>query len=639
MKSSLKKIRPGKNADIRIFSFILLTVLMTIPNYVICQDAPDETGSFKFGEYDREYEVYLPQNFQAGMPLVISLHGITETIEVYKTYTILHETADTMGFVIVYPQGIRESWNAGIINPTRWFPDTDDVGFISALVDTMKSHYNIDLGRVYCCGFSLGGHMSFRMAGECGHRFAATASIAGCLVGLADSWKHVFAMPVLKMHGTEDKLIPYEGEGDRWAAEKTIEYWVKNNNCSSPPDTFDFPDIVKNDSCTMQKISYSDCDNETEVVFYKGINMGHSWPDSKTTFSTEGNKNFDINANVEILNFFKKFNNPMANIAYGKSMEISSVYIPSSGETFFINAHTANPENHAVIVYALIYDDSSALQDSIQLFDDGQHNDGNASDNMWYGIKNLPAMDEKIYKVKLKTRDLDAETTQYLHYPKYFTSIGPIVFDHYEITSSDTIPNPGDYRKFKFILRNNGLSSTAKSITSSLISLDTLASFIPGITHIYNDIAADTISMSTTSQYIRFNKNCPDSVYAKFRMDIASDGFVFWSDTFSVFVTHEPEAISGNNQNKPKQFALFQNYPNPFNPVTSIEYQVARASQVDLSIYNILGQKVATLVSEKQPVGNYKVEWDASGFASGIYLYRLETNQRFMSTNKLVLLR
>jgi len=87
----------------------------------------------------------------------------------------------------------------------------------------------------------------------------------------------------------------------------------------------------------------------------------------------------------------------------------------------------------------------------------------------------------------------------------------------------------------------------------------------------------------------------------------------------------------------PMAFALYQNYPNPFNPVTAIEYQLPKFSHVDLSIYNLLGQKVATLVNKKQMAGSYNVEWDASGFASGVYFYRLETEQGFSQTKKLIL--
>jgi len=83
-------------------------------------------------------------------------------------------------------------------------------------------------------------------------------------------------------------------------------------------------------------------------------------------------------------------------------------------------------------------------------------------------------------------------------------------------------------------------------------------------------------------------------------------------------------SIVNNEMNIPNNVSLSQNYPNPFNPITSIQYQVTGQSNVDLSIYNLLGQKVKTLVSEKQPAGNYKVSWDASGFASGVYIYKLQ---------------
>ncbi len=89
----------------------------------------------------------------------------------------------------------------------------------------------------------------------------------------------------------------------------------------------------------------------------------------------------------------------------------------------------------------------------------------------------------------------------------------------------------------------------------------------------------------------------------------------------------------------PARFVLRQNYPNPFNPKTAISYQLPAFSEVELSIFNILGQKVKTLVSKKQPAGNYKVEWDAAGFSSGIYFYVISTDNGFMQTRKLVLLK
>ncbi|MCA9734560.1 T9SS type A sorting domain-containing protein [candidate division KSB1 bacterium] len=89
----------------------------------------------------------------------------------------------------------------------------------------------------------------------------------------------------------------------------------------------------------------------------------------------------------------------------------------------------------------------------------------------------------------------------------------------------------------------------------------------------------------------------------------------------------------------PSDFKLMQNYPNPFNPRTVINYSLPVASKIDLSIYNSLGQKVTTLVSQDQASGNYRVEWDAHGQVSGIYFCRLKTDKGFVGIKKIMLVK
>jgi hypothetical protein len=83
---------------------------------------------------------------------------------------------------------------------------------------------------------------------------------------------------------------------------------------------------------------------------------------------------------------------------------------------------------------------------------------------------------------------------------------------------------------------------------------------------------------------------------------------------------------------------LSQNYPNPFNPSTTIEFDLPKTNQVTLKIYNILGEEVAILVSDRLMAGSYTYQWDASNTASGVYLYRLEAGEYF-ETKKMILLR
>lgn len=88
----------------------------------------------------------------------------------------------------------------------------------------------------------------------------------------------------------------------------------------------------------------------------------------------------------------------------------------------------------------------------------------------------------------------------------------------------------------------------------------------------------------------------------------------------------------------PIEFVLEQNYPNPFNPSTVISYQLPVNGFVILKVFDVLGNKVATLVDEYKPAGLYEIEFDASSLASGIYYYQLNTN-KFIQTKKMVLLR
>ena len=89
---------------------------------------------------------------------------------------------------------------------------------------------------------------------------------------------------------------------------------------------------------------------------------------------------------------------------------------------------------------------------------------------------------------------------------------------------------------------------------------------------------------------------------------------------------------------QPNSYSLSQNYPNPFNPTTNINFSIAKASNVKLVIYNILGQKVATLINNFMSAGTYTYQFNAGNFASGVYIYSLEAGSYKMN-KKMVLLK
>jgi hypothetical protein len=90
--------------------------------------------------------------------------------------------------------------------------------------------------------------------------------------------------------------------------------------------------------------------------------------------------------------------------------------------------------------------------------------------------------------------------------------------------------------------------------------------------------------------------------------------------------------------NVPASFELLQNYPNPFNPSTKITFKLEQSGLTTLSIYNLLGQKVETLVNEDLPVGTHQVTFDASKLSSGVYFYKIEAG-KYSSVKKMMLLK
>jgi len=127
-----------------------------------------------------------------------------------------------------------------------------------------------------------------------------------------------------------------------------------------------------------------------------------------------------------------------------------------------------------------------------------------------------------------------------------------------------------------------------------------------------------------------------------FVFDVNRSTLINRKDTIEFMIT-SPDGIMMMKQfifsyTGPKEFKLEQNYPNPFNPMTTIQYQLPQDAKVTLKVYDILGSEVATLVNEQKEAGYYEVEFSASSFASGIYVYRLQAGN-YISTKKMMLLR
>ena len=99
-----------------------------------------------------------------------------------------------------------------------------------------------------------------------------------------------------------------------------------------------------------------------------------------------------------------------------------------------------------------------------------------------------------------------------------------------------------------------------------------------------------------------------------------------------------PIGINQISNEVPDGFSLSQNYPNPFNPVTRIKFNIAKESSVSITVFDVLGRHISTLVNEKLAAGSYETEWSAVNMPGGVYFYKIETDD-FTETKKMMLVK
>jgi photosystem II stability/assembly factor-like uncharacterized protein len=130
--------------------------------------------------------------------------------------------------------------------------------------------------------------------------------------------------------------------------------------------------------------------------------------------------------------------------------------------------------------------------------------------------------------------------------------------------------------------------------------------------------------------------------YGKYILSLCvnSNGYIFsGSDGAGIFRSVDMVSEIAEAAIDPLEFRLEQNYPNPFNPVTTINFQLALAGNVQIAVYNLLGQKVKTLISGKLSAGAHQITFNASEYSSGVYFYKLTTDNGYVQTRKMVLLK
>ncbi|MBT4916234.1 MAG: T9SS type A sorting domain-containing protein [Formosa sp.] len=255
-------------------------------------------------EYDgltREYSIYVPASYDGttSFPLLFNFHGGGGVIASQIAIADMSPIADTANFIVVYPQARQDPSDGNSFNWIPKVPGTfDDVPFISSLIDTIASSYQINQDRIYACGYSLGGDMCFELACKLSSRIAAIAPVARTMQANPDSFcSPVHPTGVLTILGTDDNTSPYNGLtylGTEYylSAEETHNYWASHNNCDINP-------TMSTVSPSVERYTWSTTSGCSYVEELKIIGGGHDWPGS---FG-----NMTIDSNTEIWQFVSKY--------------------------------------------------------------------------------------------------------------------------------------------------------------------------------------------------------------------------------------------------------------------------------------------------------------------------------------------
>jgi polyhydroxybutyrate depolymerase len=295
-------------------------------------------GSIMHDGLERGYRLYVPLIYDGtqAVPLVLNLHGYTSNAFEQEVYGSFRAIADTANFIVVHPEGTLDNTQSQYWNAFNGQGGPDDVGFLSALIDSISSEYSIDLNCVYSTGMSNGGFMTYKLGCELGHRIAAIASVTGTMVQAeVNACDPDHPTPALHVHGTADPTVPYLGSAPQTmvSVQSVVDFWASHNNCNMTPTETAVPDINMTDGCTTDHFVYGDGDLGSTVELYRVNGGGHTWPGSPT-FITIGVTSQDFSASVEIWRFFRqyKLNDLNTGIKEGEKKGSVQVYPnPSNG--------------------------------------------------------------------------------------------------------------------------------------------------------------------------------------------------------------------------------------------------------------------------------------------------------------------
>jgi polyhydroxybutyrate depolymerase len=255
--------------------------------------------------------LHIPSGYQSDQfyPLVLNFHGHGSVASVQEWLTGFSALADKVGLIVVYPQGAAPrggtfGWASG--GPMR--PDTNDVLFVSDLLNVLQSRLCIDPDRIFATGFSNGGGFTAVLACQMASRIAAFASVAGSYYPLPDGCAPGRPVPILEFHGTADRTVPYGGRAalGELSTLEWLQFWAAQDGCNSEALQF-------LNSGAVTGLEWSGCQDNSAVVHYR-LNGGvHVWPGGADSLKRLPLSDRAINATNVIWEFFAEHPLPPPN--------------------------------------------------------------------------------------------------------------------------------------------------------------------------------------------------------------------------------------------------------------------------------------------------------------------------------------
>ena len=238
---------------------------------------------------------------------MLNFHGWTMSASDQMNLSDMRALAESEKFILVYPQGTKfknrfygsTHWNVG-----SWTTgsNSDDLGFVDKLIDYMSVNYNIDLERIYACGYSNGGFFSHELACNLSNKIAAIGAVsANMSTRTKDNCNPSHPTPVVTVSGTNDNEVSYDGtnfEG-QISHNEVLNYWINYNHTDSSTIISDLQNINTVDGSTVKLYQYKNGNNDVEIEHFKVVDGGHDWP------GTLGN--MDVDANSIIWRFVSQF--------------------------------------------------------------------------------------------------------------------------------------------------------------------------------------------------------------------------------------------------------------------------------------------------------------------------------------------